>query len=77
MYPYQNGVCVVLYAYNPPVPCEAFAADIWACRGCDNQIVTGYSEYPIATHYDGRMGGVMRQAAKHNSLVEVFEKGVR
>ena len=43
MKPDTNGVTVLLMAYDPPQPYEAYAADLVKCPNCGIQVIAGYA----------------------------------
>lgn len=70
MYPKKNGVGVLDYAAIGPY--QVWDADLWACRGCDTEVVIGFGNAPVARH-DGA-GSLTRQCAEykeHSQLIEV------
>jgi len=44
----EIGVIVVEMAYNPPVPYKIWGADLLKCPGCGVEVVSGFSDRPIA-----------------------------
>lgn len=47
MYPYKNGCYVIDTFMNPPRPYKIWACDQWACKICDNKVMTGFSSKGI------------------------------
>ena len=43
-----NGVLLVEYAHNPPVPYQSWQADRWACPVCGAKVIVGFADkaYP-------------------------------
>ena len=44
----EIGVIVVEMAHNPPVPYRVWGADLLSCPGCGAEVVSGFSDRPIA-----------------------------
>ena len=53
MRPDTNGVTVLLMAYDPPQPYEAYDADLVKCPNCDMQVVVGTAYNAFWRHLDG------------------------
>ena len=74
MYPETNGVTVVTHAHNPPVPYEAYMADLWKCRICGSEVVTGYSQNAFVTKDNPeKMAEAVAYAEQNGTLVNVWE----
>lgn len=56
MRPDTNGVTVLLMAYDPPQPYEAYGADLVKCPNCDMQVITGAAYNAFWMHFHDEPG---------------------
>jgi len=75
MRPERNAVTVVLHFSDPPLPYEAWQADLWECPKCKAQICTGFAPRPIAEHYDKeQMDKVLAASEMLGCRIDCFER---
>jgi hypothetical protein len=55
-----NGVVVIIMAQDRPY--EAYHADMYQCPFCKHIYISGFSDNPFATHYDGHIMDALAEA---------------
>lgn len=51
----KMGILLVEMFLNPPVPYQAWSADVASCTSCGREIVYGYAAKPEMIHFQGDM----------------------
>jgi hypothetical protein len=73
MYPKTNGVVVIEHAKSVPGPYKLWQADLWACHGCDAEVVIGFADFPLAEHWQPEFVAILAAARKNRTCVDCFE----
>ena len=63
MYPKKNDVRVVRHASFGPY--QVWSGDLWACRMCPNEIITGWGRGPVAEHFEDGFNDALWAATYH------------
>ncbi len=72
--PYKNGIYVVEMFLTPPQPYKIWSADLWKCRGCENEIVVGFGNEPLAEHFEDEFDSFFEMIKKTDTVVYSYEK---
>lgn len=71
--PKTNGVYVIEMASFGPY--KFWRADLWACPGCEFEIVGAFASQPIAEHFQPTFDEAIAVARKHGELIiEDYER---
>jgi hypothetical protein len=75
MKPDDNGIVVVLHAFEPPQPYEAWDSDRYICPKCGLKVCTGYGGKALAAHYEPeRMEQVLTGAERAKTRQDCYER---
>ena len=67
LYPKKNEVYVVETASFGPY--KLWSADLWECKGCGFQIVSGFGNNPIAEHYQRGFAELLKNLEESGSTI--------
>lgn len=73
MYPKTNGVIVIEHAKSVPGPYKLWEADLWACHGCDAEVVVGFAQLPIAEHFQPKFKAMLEDARQNRTCIDCSE----
>ena len=69
MYAKKNGVIVLEMAGSQPY--RLWSADLWACRSCDHEVLSGWGDNPIATQGDPDFDATVADYRKLRYFMEI------
>jgi hypothetical protein len=74
MKPKENGVYVVELADSVPGPYKIWVGDLWSCAGCGASVALGFSNNPVAEHWQPEFAAVLAGVRNTDKFVEVPER---
>ena len=54
---------------NPPEPYKIWQADFWKCLKCNNVIVSGFGQHPIAEHFENNFNQILKKIKEESEYV--------
>lgn len=70
----KSGNKVIDMFLYPPQPYKVRNGDRWECPNCGHQIIAGFSELPLAEHYQDDFSGVLGLALEDENTIYCYEK---